>query len=531
MRRITLGSVSGRGRAGKKIGVWAAVIAFAFGGMALAAGCSSSQSESLVGTESEPMTKEAFTVDEVEGDEWAQYLPEVVTKEDGTRVQKTPYAAMPNGYIFPEGWNLRNNYALNADNRGCISCHELEKVLMGTMDHWVYTGQYENEKIRLDDCYGCHDAYGVSQQNVQDYLHQHMNRESFKNMDGSCESCHYVTDEGDFTMWDEVKYDVLMGITDVSADEADVEVEWNQDEITPVDKMFLQKKAKNNWEWNLVEPANDIRDTYTVKFYGDMDNPREMTIQEMIDEFGLETRVIANQCTINGTGGPLIYQAEVTGIPMKKIVETLGLHSDANMLDAIGVEGYDIPVSTEVALDSDPLLVVEMNGEELVPSQGYPISIWFGDGISGGLFTRYLSEVKISHSDDPGGAYNNYNLGVFGDYVDPRSLQLLNTPNIGVLTVESGQIFEAGQPIHLEGYAHAFEEHIVKLEFSFDHGETWKEVPVSETDNSRWVYWKMDINNFTEPGSYLIKLRATSVDTSGEEHTNDKIQNCLINVE
>ena len=86
-----------------------------------------------------------------------------------------------------------------------------------------------------------------------------------------------------------------------------------------------------------------------------MDNPREMTIQDMIDEFGTETRVICNQCTINGTGGPLIYQAEVTGIPLNKIIETLGLHDDANMLDAIGVDGYDIPVYSQVAIDSDPL--------------------------------------------------------------------------------------------------------------------------------------------------------------------------------
>lgn len=120
-------------------------------------------------------------------------------------------------------------------------------------------------------------------------------------MGGTCNSCHYITNDGKYQIWDEVKYDVMRGISDVAANDVDVSVEWNQDEITPVDKMFVQKKAKNNWEWNLVEQAENIRDTYTVKFTGDMDNPREMTIQDMIDEFGTETRVICNQCTINGT--------------------------------------------------------------------------------------------------------------------------------------------------------------------------------------------------------------------------------------
>ena len=141
------------------------------------------------------------------------------------------------------------------------------------------------------------------------------------------------------------------------------------------------------------------------------------------------------------------------------------------------------------------------------------------------------SEIKIAHSDSEGSASNNYNLGVFGDYVYPQTGYPLNTPNIGVLTAETGQIFAAGEPIHLEGYAHAFEEQVTKIEFSFDHGATWVEVPITDSDNAKWVYWKMDIDSFVEPGSYLVELRATSVDANGEEHTNGKIPNFLINVQ
>ena len=51
------------------------------------------------------------------------------------------------------------------------------------------------------------------------------------------------------------------------------------------------------------------------------------------------------------------------------------------------------------------------------------------------------------------------------------------------------------------------------------------EVPITDSDNAKWVYWKMDIDSFVEPGSYLVELRATSVDANGEEHTNGKIPN------
>ncbi len=115
--------------------------------------------------------------------------------------------------------------------------------------------------------------------------------------------------------------------------------------------------------------------------------------------------------------------------------------------------------------------------------------------------------------------------------MDPKTKQPINTPNVGVLTAETGQIFTAGQPIHFEGYAHAFEEDVVKLEFSFDHGATWKEVPVSGTDKSKWVYWKMDIKSFTDTGAYLVKIRVTSQDAEGNLHVNDRLVDFMMNVE
>lgn len=324
-------------------------------------------------------------------------------------------------------------------------------------------------------------------------------------------------------MWDDVKYDVMHGITDIAASEVDANITWNQDEITPNDKMFETQFPGLGYGNDIVEHSEDIYNEWTVKFHGNMDNPCEMTIQEMIDRYGTETKVVANQCTINGTGGQLVYQAEVTGIPLNSIIETLGLHENASIFTSIGVDAYSIvPLYTEVMMRSNPLLVVEINGEPLADAQGYPLMLWAGGGLSGGHFTKHLSEIKI---DNDAGS-QDYALDLTGTYG-----KVMNTPNIGVLTAETGQIFSIGEPVHLEGYAHAFDETITKIEFSFDHGETWIEVPTADTDNERWVYWKMDINSITEPGAYLMELRATCVDKSGEVHTNDNIPKFLMNVQ
>lgn len=99
-----------------------------------------------------------------------------------------------------------------------------------------------------------------------------------------------------------------------------------------------------------------------------------------------------------------------------------------------------------------------------------------------------------------------------------------------MLNTYNGTIFEPGQPVHLEGYASAFEEPIVKIEFSFDKGETWVEVPTDGADSERWVYWKMDLNDLDE-GAYVMWMRATCVDDeTGELRVNQEIPKFLINV-
>ena len=93
------------------------------------------------------------------------------------------------------------------------------------------------------------------------------------------------------------------------------------------DHMFTKLMAFLDYDNGIVEHSDDIRDTWTVTFTGEgIDEPITMSIQDMIDKYGTETRVQAAQCTINGTGGGLIYQVEVTGVPFSKMVDDLGLN-------------------------------------------------------------------------------------------------------------------------------------------------------------------------------------------------------------
>ena len=50
-------------------------------------------------------------------------------------------------------------------------------------------------------------------------------------------------------------------------------------------------------------------------------------------------------------------------------------------------------------------------------------------------------------------------------------------------------------------------------------------------DTVRWVYWNLDINNITAPGSYLMRIRATSEKADGTLRVNDELTSFMFNVQ
>ncbi len=464
----------------------------------------------------------------------AENAPVVKMLENGVKVQKTPYNTAASDTTqgaydkkLVKSWN---NIYLNADNRGCTACHTIEDALemMETYHGIIYIG-YETEQ-GIQNCFGCHSFYGDTK--LRDSIHTvHQTSDLFNTMGGSCESCHYIQyDENGnarFQRWDYVKYDVLRGIADLAADTVETEFAWNQTEITDHEDMYFKsiKADPATWVNDDSQLSQDVYDAWTIKFTGDIDNPCEMTLNELIEKYAdkMETKVLKSHCCVNGPGQAMIYQAEVTGIPIAAIMEDLGVHEDANMFYPIGADGYCYNVYTQTMVDDEGMLIVKMNGDTLYADQGWPVAFWC-KYMSAGNFTKQVVELSWAQSD--GGSWDFY-----GDFTDCTTGRPFDKPNVAVLNATDGQIFAASEKIHLEGYADAWNEPIVKLEFSFDHGVTWQEYPIEDATAVNWVYWTMDLNNITDPGAYLMRIRATSLQADGSLRVNDELTNFMFNVQ
>ena len=99
-----------------------------------------------------------------------------------------------------------NNTYLDADHRGCTSCHTLENALMSLPTyHRLIVFGYPTEQT-FANCVACHsDSY--SGRSLADPMHTlHLNSDAFVASGGTCQSCHYMDDHSNsFELWDEVK--------------------------------------------------------------------------------------------------------------------------------------------------------------------------------------------------------------------------------------------------------------------------------------------------------------------------------------
>lgn len=444
--------------------------------------------------------------------------PRTYVDRNGFTVQPTPDDGL--------GWNV--SY-LNADQRGCTSCHTLEDALMSlpTYHRLIFEG-YPTEQT-LANCIVCH---SWSPTPLKDTIHSlHMGKATFQAMGGSCESCHYIDADGNFLRWDYVKYDVEHGITDVAAEDVldqGFAVSYDQDTVTDFDQMFFKTIQSEPSEWLTDDAQVDpsIAENWVIKFDGDIQNPCEMTLPELQEKFGTTEALIKNDCTVNGVGNGTIFQARVSGISVKDLIDYLQPKQGANLYRAIGDEGYKYAVPLDWVLAHDSLLVTGMNGEVLPNTQGYPVASWVG-GASGGDFTKRVVEVRIetAPADKLDGEF------FVGQFEDPATGEVASKPNSAVLNYPSGVVLQdqAGKPVHLEGFADAWDEPITKVEYSLDHGESWIAMDVENCDVNRWVYWRLDWTP-PEAGSYLLEIRTTSQRSDGSERVCQYNTEFLMNV-
>ncbi len=259
----------------------------------------------------------------------------------------------------------------------------------------------------------------------------------------------------------------------------------------------------------VIVPPRIDRDSWSLKVTGAVDNPIELSYEDLLDFRTIE-RDITLACVSNEVGGGLVSNARWTGVLLSDVLEEAGLGRDkitsaSEQLVGRSVDDWTAGFRTDLALDGrEALVAFGMNGEELPANHGYPARL-----VVPGLYgyvsaTKWLTEIELTGWD-----FDAYWIKRGWSKEGPIKTQSrIDTP-------KKGDRLKAG-PVRIGGVAWAPSRGIERVEVSTDNGETWNDATLAtQLDVDVWRLWIYDWD--ARPGEHTIKVRAT--DGEGETQT------------
>lgn len=158
---------------------------------------------------------------------------------------------------------------------------------------------------------------------------------------------------------------------------------------------------------------------------------------------------------------------------------------------------------------NDVLLAFAMNGEALTPAHGFPLRAivpgWYGMAsikwlqriiVSDQLFNGYYQTVDYAYWKRDGS----------GPTLVPLSEM---RPKAQIARPESNETIPAGESYLIKGAAWTGESEVIKVEMSFDAGNTWRDAKLDDRPAKQaWRLWEWEWKSPT-PGHHTLMARAT----------------------
>ncbi|MGH3724924.1 MAG: molybdopterin-dependent oxidoreductase [Mycobacterium sp.] len=243
---------------------------------------------------------------------------------------------------------------------------------------------------------------------------------------------------------------------------------------------------------------------WQLNIHGMVDRPRTLTWADLTAMAATE-RAVTLTCVSNEIGGDLIGNAMWTGFPIKSILESVGVHGDADMLLSKSVDGWTAGTPLDVLTDGrDAILAIAMNGTPLPVEHGYPVR-----QVVPGLYgyvsaTKWVVDWEITRFDKARAYWTVRGWSARGPI---KTGCRIDTPRTGRRLGTGTQV--------IAGTAWAQHRGITKVEVQVDQGP-WQEARLApeysiDTWRQWWFPWQ------STPGEHIITARAT--DRSGEVQT------------
>jgi len=280
---------------------------------------------------------------------------------------------------------------------------------------------------------------------------------------------------------------------------ADLLVEGQEPWLTPNRDFYRIDTALSA---PLLDPAE-----WTLRIHGMVDRELTLTYQDLLDR-GLTDAWITICCVSNVVGGDLIGNTVWGGVPIKGILEEVGVQAGADALLSTSDDGWTCGTPLQALTDGrNALLALTMNGEPLPVPHGFPVR-----QVVPGLYgyvsaTKWVTEWEVTRFADFRAYWTDRGWGERGPI---KTESRIDVPRDGA-SLDDGTVTIAGV---------AWAQHVgvSAVEFRIDGGP-WQPAALASAPNvDTWVQWTAQWD--ADSGEHTIEARAT--DATGEPQTEDR---------
>ncbi len=238
-------------------------------------------------------------------------------------------------------------------------------------------------------------------------------------------------------------------------------------------------------------------DEWRLRFTGLVDNPLELTLDDLRNNYEPLHQFVTLACISNRIAGDLIGTQRWTGVSLKRLLEDVGLQANATHLKITAADGFDEVVSLETVNDDERvMLTYAWDGLPLTEPHGFPLRIYIPN--------RYgMKQPKWIETIE---AISQWEEGYWVRRGWDRDAIMRATSVIDTVAVDDPIQRGNDTLIPIGGIAHAGDRGISRVEVRVDEGE-WVEAQLREPmSDTTWVIWRYDWP-FDE-GDHVFTVRA-----------------------
>jgi DMSO/TMAO reductase YedYZ molybdopterin-dependent catalytic subunit len=238
-------------------------------------------------------------------------------------------------------------------------------------------------------------------------------------------------------------------------------------------------------------------ETYVLPITGLVNNPLELTLDDIRADFEPMDQYVTLSCISNPLAGDLISTTKWTGVSLQKLLAAADLQENAAYLRIFGADGFDETVSIDLINEDERIMLAyDWDNAPLPVRNGFPLRIYIPDRY-GMKQPKWITEIEVVEAYQEGYWVRRG----WDEIARMQTTSVIDTVATDAISRREGQFF-----VPIGGIAHAGARSISRVEVQIDGGE-WQEAllraPLSDTT---WVIWRFDWP--FEEGEHTFRVRA-----------------------